>query len=223
MRHADHNKHILLTVSSDNINVNNDMSRYRHVNIQELHLCNRYNNISSELGNNQLFYDTLTSIILDDGFYNIDTLNNLLLPFLHKIVQSSNGINYSMLQYGNINDWNTEQNSIADKTLIVNTLSILNEDIYNGEWPGQLLYMNISGVQQFKNVSNNNIVQGNEFIVPLVNTYPGQIQSIYFNDNIWYENLVATELQIKFFDQKRRLLQFYEPYPKLVLQFDNAH
>lgn len=124
-----------LHVYRDEINTQNWFDEYETCFIESIYIHNSFLNVSSELGNNILFYDTGLSITLNDGYYNLESLNKILKKtgaLYYKLILSDDSQSYELWKFASETNWNTDNyTSAINKTNIVKDLTILNKHIYN--------------------------------------------------------------------------------------------
>lgn len=124
-----------LHVYRNEINTQNWFDDYWECNIESVYIHNSYKNVSINLNNNILYYDTSLFITLNDGYYNLDNLNKILKKtgsLFYKIVLSDDSQCYELWKFASETNWNTDNyTSAINKTTIVKDLSTLNKHIYN--------------------------------------------------------------------------------------------
>ena len=71
-------KRLHLHLYNDSINTNNLFTEYSHGYLESVMIHTSYLNVSSQNGNNILYYISTNFITLQDGYYNLQTLNKIL-------------------------------------------------------------------------------------------------------------------------------------------------
>lgn len=99
--------------STDPIQIGNQFDDFEHIHLQSVYIHNSYTNVSTQLNNNYLYYDTGLFVQLSDGFYRIDTLNKILLNTTgatpYKIVLDLYGAkSYKIVKFSSVSNWQNE-------------------------------------------------------------------------------------------------------------------
>ena len=159
--------------------------------MESINIHSSYINVSSTLGNNKFYYNSTGFLVLEDGFYNLTTLNWLLWNYsggFYKIVLSDNSQYYDLILFANLNDYNNEnKTSITVLTNVVWNLSILNQNVYSG-WFFKSLKCRIYQLDEYWNVwtENNWIIWESEIHIPIT-AWAFEESTLYFDQGLIFK------------------------------------
>lgn len=99
-----------------------------------------YKNISTELRNSTLYLSPSLFIIIPDGTYSINDINNSILTtpisgFYYKLRLNHTTPQYDVFRYNNLSDWQSNLNGVNQNAPITN-LNSLNYKL--SQWPNLL-------------------------------------------------------------------------------------
>lgn len=105
----------------ENTYTQNKFAEYEFAKLESVMIHTSFKNVSSVLGNNSLMYDTALYATLQDGYYDLSSLNKILRDLgFYKLILADNSQNFNMWKFPTLNAWNTEDFSSASlKTSIV--------------------------------------------------------------------------------------------------------
>lgn len=69
-------KRLHLHCYKDTFNTQGEFAQYDQVQLESIYIHLSYFNVSNELGNTKIYYNTFDYITLTPGYYNLSTLNN---------------------------------------------------------------------------------------------------------------------------------------------------
>lgn len=164
-----------------------------------MHSCSlpiNYLNISTTITNQVFYYNPTSFILIPQGCYSLITFNrylkNVLVTALTRVELDFKGINFQVVLYANITDFNNGQNGVIQS---VSGLSLLNQQIYFNRifYDRIKLVVNILNSASNENGSLNgsslltssgikadNFVSQKNFILIPIQSEPGQIQHFSF-------------------------------------------
>jgi len=191
-----------LHVYWNEINTQNRFDDYTECNIESVYIHNSFKNVSQNIGNNVLYYDTGLFITLSDGYYNLDGLNRILKKtgtLYYKLTLSDDSQLYELWKFSTESNWNTDNyTSAVNKTSIVKDLSILNKHIYNMTFFNSIrAWLNF--ISEFSSQKGNNeIIHSNDIEIPITAAW-AQYQTIYFTPPINYKCNIGQTIQVDFY------------------------
>ena len=108
---------------------------FEYCQIEQIYVHNSFFNVSAALGNNVFYYEFNKFFILNDGYYDLNSLNRILKftdTKYYKLILAYDSQTYMLYKFNNIADYNSEDLSTGiDKTFTVKDLTVLNRDVYN--------------------------------------------------------------------------------------------
>lgn len=122
-------KRVHLHLYNENINTNNLFTEYSTGFLESIMIHTSFCNVQALNDNNKLYYTAVDFITLQDGYYNLTTLNKILRntgTLYYKLILSDNSQFYRLVKYGSLNDWNQESGTVVDNTNAVKDISPLN-------------------------------------------------------------------------------------------------
>lgn len=203
-------KRLHLHLYNDSINTNNLFTEYSHGYLESIMLHTSFLNVSAQNGNNVLYYTSTSFVTLQDGYYNLQTLNKILRgvgSLYFKLILADNSQYYRLVRYANLNDWNSELTVLTDYTNDVKDKTPLNISIYSGRFfNGLKCRMNFLNELTSQN-DINQIIYCDEVEFPI--TAPAFSQQwLYFNPPIEFLADVTNSIQIQFADWDNRPIKF---------------
>lgn len=190
------------------------------IKIESISIHVSYYNVDSQIGNNQLFYDTsiLTPLTLSNGYWDLSSLNThlrtTLSPDFYKIVIDTNSQGYSIYKYPDVASWANELNGVLQN---VNTSSTLNMQIRSGTFFANILTAECNLFEARTTIQGtNNLDVHNEFELPI--TAPRMsYQTIYFNPPVMYKYSKTGDMNIRFLDYDGHKIRFNPLFTPLIV------
>lgn len=164
-------------------------SRFDYCMLESVQVHTSFMNVSSSIGNNTFFYELASSVVLSNGYYDLQSLNDILKrtgTLNYKLVLSDDAQTFKLWKFAGSAQWGTnDYTGAVDKTNIVSSLSKLNNQIYNNTFFSPLKLF-LSAISEYTTQrENNQITTEQEIIVPI--TAPrGTTQILYFNPPIQF-------------------------------------
>lgn len=200
----------------------NKFSEYEFCSLEGIMIHTSYKNVSTNLGNNQLYYDTALSVLLADGYYDLVNLNKILKNLgFYKLILGDGSQEYETWKFTSLTTWNNEDYTGAvNKTAIVKNLTILNQHINNMTFFNGLRFK-ISAFNEFSTQPGFNQITSTQDVEFPITAPRGTQQWLYFNPPIIFNCDVTNTLEIQAYTWNNQKIEFHPLHePIIELKFE---